>query len=164
MNRDQELEMVKACQQGDKKALDILVRELQTPVYNAAFRMLGSVDDAADVTQTTFLKVFENIQRFDPKFKLFSWTYRIAINEALDYLKRRNRVAPLEESPESATDQPQEMVATSQLSGEVQAALMDLSEDQQAVIVLRYFSECSYQDIGQVLELPERTVVARQSG
>ena len=153
--------MVRDCQQGDKKASDTLVRQLQTPVYNVAFRMLGSVDEAADVTQTTFLRVFENIQRFDPKYRLFSWTYRIAVNAAIDQLKRRNRVEPLEDAPVSGTDQPQEMAATSQLSGEVQATLMELNEDQRAVIVLRYFSECSYQDIAGILELPEKTVKSR---
>jgi len=161
MTRDQEIAMVRDCQQGDKKALDTLVRQLQTPVYNAAYRMLGSADEAADVTQTTFLKVFENIHRFDPKYRLFSWTYRIAVNEAIDQLRRRNRLEPLKSPPISDTDQPQEMTAASQLSREVQATLLELNEDQRAVIVLHYFSDCSYHDIGHILDLPEKTVKSR---
>ncbi|MCH7820397.1 MAG: sigma-70 family RNA polymerase sigma factor [Proteobacteria bacterium] len=161
MTRDQEIAMVKDCQQGDMKALDTLVRQLQTPVYNAAYRMLGSADEAADVTQTTFLKVFENLHRFDPKYRLFSWTYRIAVNEAVDQLRRRKRVKPLQDPPKSDTDQPQEMAAASQLSREVQATLMELNEDQRAVIVLHYFSDCSYKDIGHILDLPEKTVKSR---
>lgn len=161
MNRDQEFAMVKDCQRGDKKALDTLVRQLQTPVYNAAYRMLGSADEAADVTQTTFLKVFENLHSFDPKYRLFSWTYRIAVNEAVDQLRRRNRLEPLKSPPISDTDQPQEMTAASQLSREVQATLLELNEDQRAVIVLHYFSDCSYHDIGHILDLPEKTVKSR---
>lgn len=153
--------MVRSCKQGDKKALDTLVRELQKPVYNAAYRMLGNPDEAADVTQTTFLKVFENIERFDPTFRLFSWTYRIAVNESLDQLKRRKRTEPLEHTPKSNTQSPPESVETSQLCGEVQSMLMELNEEQRAVIVLRYFSDCSYQDIGRILELPEKTVKSR---
>jgi len=153
--------MVRDCQQGDKKALDTLVRQLQTPVYNAAYRMLGSADEAADVTQTTFLKVFENLHSFDPKYRLFSWTYRIAVNEAVDQLRRRNRLEPLKSPPISDTDQPQEMTAASQLSREVQATLLELSEDQRTVIVLHYFSDCSYHDIGHILDLPEKTVKSR---
>jgi len=161
MNRIQEIEMVTDCQNGDKKALATLVEHMQKPIYNVAYRMLGTPDEAADVTQTTFLKVFENIQKFDPKYRLFSWTYRIAMNEAIDQLKRRNRTEPLEESPKSNTELPQEAAARSQLSDDVQATLMELTEDQRAVIVLRYFSDCSYQDISQILRLPGKTVKSR---
>lgn len=161
MDKDQEIAMVTDCQHGDKKALDTLVRQMQKPVYNAVYRMLGNPDEAADVTQTTLLKVFENIQRFDPKHRLFSWTYRIAMNEAIDQLKRRKRTEPLEHSPVSDKDLPQEMVATSQLCGEVQATLMELTDEHRAVMVLRHFGDCSYQDIGRILQLPEKTVKSR---
>ena len=161
MNRIEEIEMVTACQVGDKTALATLVEHMQKPIYNAAYRMLGNPDEAADVAQTTFLKVFENIQKFDPKYRIFSWTYRIAMNEAIDQLKRRNRTQPLAESPKSDTELPQEATAKSQLSDNVQATLMELTEDQRAVIVLRYFGECSYQDISQILRLPGKTVKSR---
>ena len=72
MDKDQEIAMATRCQNGDREALNMLVRDMQKPIYNAAYRMLGSREEAADVTQTTFLKVFENIQRFDPKYRLFS--------------------------------------------------------------------------------------------
>ena len=161
MNRIQEIEMVTACQDGDKRALATLVEHMQKPIYNAAYRMLGNPDEAADVTQTTFLKVFENIQKFDPKYRLFSWTYRIAMNEAIDQLKRRSRTEPLEHTPKSETALPQETAAKSQLSDNVQATLMELNEEHRAVIVLRYFGDCSYQDISRILRLPGKTVKSR---
>jgi len=161
MDKQQEIELVTNCQHGDKKALDTLVRLLEKSVYNAAYRMLGNPDEAADVTQTTFLKVFENIGGFNPKFRLFSWTYRIALNESIDQLKRRERTKPLEHMPISDTDSPQETVALSQLSDEVQSTLMELKEEHRSVIVLRYFSDCSYEDIGRILQLPEKTVKSR---
>ncbi len=161
MDKDLEIAMVMGCQNGDKRAMDTLVRQMQTPVYNAAYRMLGNTDEAADVTQTTFLKVFENIQRFDPTRRLFSWIYRIALNESIDQLKRRKRTELLEDTPASDTESPQEMAAASQLSNEVQKTLMELKDEHRAVIVLRYFADCSYQEIGRVLELPEKTVKSR---
>lgn len=161
MDKDQETAMVMGCQNGDRRAMDTLVRQMQTPVFNAAYRMLGDTDEAADVTQTTFLKVFENIQRFDPTRRLFSWIYRIALNESIDQLKRRKRTEPLEDTPASDTESPQEMAAASQLSDEVQKTLMQLNDEHRAVIVLRYFADCSYQEIGRVLELPEKTVKSR---
>lgn len=161
MDRDQEIEMVRDCQNGDRQAFAKLVKELQKPVYNAAYRMLGNADEAADVAQTTFLKVFENIDRYDPKFRLFSWTYRIAVNTAIDELKKRRRSVPLEQTPDSAAERPAEAVDRARLSDEVQATLMELTDDQRAVIVLRYFSDCSYDDIGRILEIPGKTVKSR---
>ena len=161
MDKDQEIALVLEAQNGNRKAMDTLVRQLEKPVYNAAYRMLGNPDEAADVTQTTFLKVFENIDRFEPNRRLFSWTYRIAINEAIDQLKRLKRAEPIAESTPSDDPTPLDRTAASQLSDEVQATLMELQEDYRAVIVLRYFGECSYQDIGVILRLPEKTVKSR---
>lgn len=161
MNRDREIEMVKDCQNGDQKAMETLVRQLQKPVFNAAYRMLGNADEAADVTQMTFLKVFENIRKFNPKYRLFSWTYRIAMNEAIGRLKRRSRLEPLQDSPASDTKSPQEKAANLQMANQVQSTLMELKEEHRAVIILRYFNDCSYADIGHILDVPEKTVKSR---
>ncbi len=72
--------------------MEVLVTDNEKPVYNAAYRMLGNRDDAADVTQSAFMKAFENIGAFDPAHRFFSWIYRITINEAIDQLKRRTRM------------------------------------------------------------------------
>jgi RNA polymerase sigma-70 factor (ECF subfamily) len=161
MDKDRETALVRDCQRGDRKALDTLVRYFQKPVYNAAYRMLGNVDEAADVTQTAFMKLFENIGHFDPSYRLFSWIYRIALNEAINQLNRRRKLEPLGEPPYPDGDVLQESLAASQLSSEVQAVLMELQDDQRTVIVLRYFTECSYRQIGEILELPEKTVKSR---
>lgn len=162
MDKLLENQMVSNCQRGDRKALEMLVTTLQKPVYNAAYRMLGNADDAADVTQATFVSVFENIDKFDPQYRLFSWTYRIAVNKALDQLKRRSRMAPLENAPEDTTvDSPQASASLSQASDDVQTALMTLSEDYRSVIVLRYFNDCSYDEIAQILDVPAKTVKSR---
>ena len=161
MNREQETQFVMTCQKGDRKALESLVRHFEKPVYNAAYRMLGNADEAADVTQTTFMKVFENISRVDPSRRLFSWVYRIALNESIDQLKRRSRTQPLDGSARSEGDTPDDSAQVSQLRDEVQATLMELNEDQRAVITLRYFSEFSYADIAAILHLPQKTVKSR---
>lgn len=161
MDKDHELALVRDCQRGDREAMEALVRTFDRPVYHASFRMLGNRDDAADVTQTVFLKVFENIHRFDASYRLFSWVYRIAVNEAIDQLDRRKRDGPMPEAEPAAEDESQDRAAASQVSREVQAALMELQEDHRAVIVLRYFTECSYREIGEILRLPEKTVKSR---
>lgn len=161
MNREREVALVRECQQGDRQALDTLVRAFEKPVFNAAYRMLGNVDEAADVTQTAFMRLFENINRFDPNYRLFSWIYRIALNEAINQLNRRAKLEPLEEPPQRDTDMPEGCIAASQLKSDVQAVLMELNEDHRSVIVLHYFSECSYREIGEILRLPEKTVKSR---
>jgi RNA polymerase sigma-70 factor, ECF subfamily len=161
MDKDREVALIRDCQQGDRKALETLVRNFEKPVYNAAYRMLGNKDEAADVTQTAFVKVFENINRFNPDYRLFSWIYRIALNEAIDQLGRRRKVEPLDEPLLQDGDQLQDRLAASQLEAEVQAVLLELHEDHRSVIVLHYFTDCSYRDIGEILKLPEKTVKSR---
>ncbi len=76
---------------GNREALGVLLTRYEGPVYNAVFRMLRDPDDARDVTQTVFLKVMDNLESYDANFKFYSWLYRIAINESLNWLKRSAR-------------------------------------------------------------------------
>ncbi len=158
-SRDQAL--IKRCQQGDRRALEELLEHYQRPVYNAAFRMLGNPQDAADVTQVVFLKVFEHLGRYNPQFKFFSWIYRIAINETINQLNRSKREQVLDEAQASADRGPAEKTEAALQSKRVQAAMMKLQEDYRTVIVLRHFSEMSYREISEVLHIPEITVKSR---
>ena len=158
-NRDPEL--IKRCQHGDRKALNELVDEYQRPVYNAAYRFLGNPDDAADVTQTVFMKAFEHIGQYDPKYKFFSWIYRIAINESINQIKRTKKVQPLDEQMVSGGETPEDAAQAVDVSREVQKMLMHLQENYRAVVVLRHFSDCSYQQISDILHIPEKTVKSR---
>lgn len=153
--------LIEECQRGNRQALGALVREYQGPVYNAVYRMLGNRDAAQDVTQAAFLKAIENIAKYDRTHKFFSWLYRIAVNAAIDHLERSRRFAPLPEVPLIASADAADGAARVQADGQLQVALMALSEDARAVIVLRYFTECSYEEIGRILGLAEKTVKSR---
>lgn len=161
MDRDQENRLVTSCQHGDRRALETLVRQYQKPVFNAAYRMLGDTEQAADVTQATFLKALEKIQGFDTKHRFFSWIYRIALNESIDQLKRGRRFQPYTDAQDADSNRPPQQAARSETVDQVQAALMTLNEDMRSVLVLRYFSDCSYQEIGKILDLPDKTVKSR---
>jgi RNA polymerase sigma-70 factor (ECF subfamily) len=147
---------------GDREALGVLLRRYEGPVYNAVFRMLRDPDDARDVTQTVCLKVMENLESYDSRFKFYSWLYRIAINESLNWLKRSERRAGRVES-DVADGKPGPEVAADQLevSDHVQKGLADLPAGDRAVIVLKYFLDCSYEDIGGILDIPVKTVKSR---
>jgi RNA polymerase sigma-70 factor (ECF subfamily) len=142
-------------------ALQSLVRRYEKTVFNAAYRMLGNPDDAADVAQTTFLKAFENIGQFNPKYKFFSWIYRIAVNESINQINRRNRFGELDDKEIAPGRGPDDLTDAGHYSHEVQAVLLELNEDHRAVIVLRHFTECSYRQIGEILQIPEKTVKSR---
>ena len=158
---DSDTALVNDCKRGDPEALRSLVSRYERPVYNAAYRMMGNRDDAADVTQAAFLKVFEHLDRYDSKYKFFSWIYRIAINESIDQLKRRGTQQQLDDQQVSNERGPEDMAVASALCDSVQVVLMELQQDYRAVIVLRHFGEFSYQQISEILQIPEKTVKSR---
>ena len=161
MHKDKDAALVKSCQLGDRRAMSQLVSKYERPVFNAAYRILGNMDDAADATQTVFLKVFEHIADYDQKFRFFSWVYRIAINESLNQVKKRRSQKSLDDSQASPWQGPAEKFDTAELCKKVQGALMLLSEDYRTVVVLKHMSGCSYQQISEILQIPEKTVKSR---
>lgn len=153
-------------QAHDPAAFRELVESCERPLFSLAFRMLGNADEAADATQDVFIKVFENVATYDPHRRLFSWIYRIAVNESLDRLKHHRRTdavaIPVEDLPlEGAERGPDQCAQDSQAHHVVQAALMELPRDQRAVIVLRHFTGLSYLEMAEILHIPEKTVKSR---
>jgi len=161
MHKDRDAALVNDCKRGDRRAMSQLVSQYQRPVFNAAYRILGNMDDAADTTQIVFLKVFEHIADYDSKFKFFSWVYRIAINESLNQVKKRHKQEPLADSQASPWRGPAEEFDAARLSSRVQGALMLLSDDYRTVVVLKHISGCSYHQISEILQVPEKTVKSR---
>ena len=161
MHKDRDAALVNDCKRGDRRAMSQLVSQYQRPVFNAAYRILGNMDDAADTTQIVFLKVFEHIADYDPKFKFFSWIYRIAINESLNQVKKRRKQEPLADRQASPWRGPAEELDAARLSNRVQGALMLLSEDYRTVVILKHISGCSYLQISEILQVPEKTVKSR---
>ncbi|MFV0278862.1 MAG: RNA polymerase sigma factor [Parahaliea sp.] len=156
--------LVQRGREGDRQALGELVDKYHGAIYRLAYRMLGSSEDAADVTQTTFLRAFESLHTYRSEHRFFSWLYRIGVNEAIDYRRQRRSGECGECLEESLPDQgpgPELVARNAQLQHQVQAALMQLTEEQRAVIVLRHYAECSYGEIGEILALPEKTVKSR---
>ena len=136
----------------------------QRPIYNAAFWILRRAEDANDVTQDVFLKVAERLDEYDAQHKFFSWVYRIAVNEALNLLRRNGREEALGDDvdpPDAERHGPERMVADAELASRIRSALMRMSVNDRVVLSLRHFSECSYEEIGQILGVDEKTVKSR---
>lgn len=154
-------ELVRECLGGDEHAFEILLLRYQGPVFNAVWRMVRDRDQATDLTQTAFLKAYEQLGKFDSSHKFFSWLYRIAVNEAINHVKRNRRLEPLAGDWASGTLSPEDAVVGSDLSSHVQDALMSLSSDYRAVLILRHFEDCSYDEMAQIVGVPEKTVKSR---
>lgn len=161
MNEDGDVMLVRRCREGDRNAFATLVGRYERPVFNAALRMLRNPEDARDVTQTVFLKVFEHLGDYDPSHRLYSWIYRIALNESINVLNRRVRSEPVGDDEADGRRGADDEVASEQVSRQVQRALMCIKVEYRAVIVLKHFLDLSYEDIGQVLGVPEKTVKSR---
>ena len=138
-----------------------MIKEYERPIYNAAYRILGNIDDAADVTQTVFMKAFERLDQYNPEYKFFSWIYRIAVNESINLHNRNKNLQSLEDEDIAGASNPEEDVDANKLSRIIQAGLMELQHDYRVVVVLRHFSDMSYRDISVVLHIPEKTVKSR---
>ena len=154
-------ELVLECLSGDEHAFETLLLRYQGPVFNAVLRMVRQRDEAGDLTQTAFLKAYERLATYDSGQKFFSWLYRIAINESINHLKRRGRLEPLDGDWASSSNSPEADAVTSDMSVHVQDALMSLPTEYRAVLVLRHFEDCSYDEIAQIVGVPEKTVKSR---
>jgi RNA polymerase sigma-70 factor, ECF subfamily len=161
---DDDRVLVERCRHGDREAFTALVVRYQRPIYNAAFWVLHKAEDASDISQIVFLKVAERLDDYDPKYKFFSWIYRIAVNESLNLLRRKDHEEELDEEmdlPGADSTDPLWQLSAAERSRRVQSTLKSMATNDRVVLTLRHFSECSYQEMAQILELDEKTVKSR---
>ncbi len=151
---------MRRCLKDDRDAAGALVDRYQQRLFNVALRMLHNVQDAEDVTQTVFLNAFRQLRTYDPKYRFFSWIYRMTVNESLNVLKRRKPAVTLEEEPDILAPGAAPDRAT-EAEDRVGRALMSLKPDDRAVVVLKHFVSFSYEEIAEVLGIPVKTVKSR---
>ena len=163
MENDEDVALVERCRRGDAEAFASLVVRYRKPVWNAAFFLLRNADDASDVAQTVFLKVVESLDGYDPRYRFFSWIYRIAVNESLNVLRRNGHEEALDEEadfPDAAED-PEGRFAAAQRSERLRSALLGMTPNDRAVLMLRHYGELSYEAIGETLGIDAKTVKSR---
>jgi len=147
------------CLTGQGDAFGDIVERYHRPLFNVALRMLHHLQDAEDATQTVFLNAFLRLGTYDPKYRFFSWIYRMTVNECLNALKRRKTTVPLDGLTLRAPAAPFDR--TVEAADRVGHALMGLTPDDRAVVVLQHFVSFSYQEIADVMEIPVQTVKSR---
>ena len=150
-----ELEAIERCRQGDISGLNVLYELHRTKVYHLSWRMLGSPQDAEDVLQEIFLKVFDRIKNYRGDSAFSTWLYRMTTNHCLDILRRRKIVAFLgfENAPEVEDKKDSEKAVDLGLSPAVAKALAKIPEKQKACLLLREMEDLSYEEIAEALQL-----------
>ncbi len=154
---------------GDDEAFAILVETYQTPVYNLCYRMLGEPEAAEDAAQETFLKVYQNLSRYDAERSFATWLLSIAAHHCIDKLRRRRfstfSIDEDEETPFELPDQhapdPEAEAARREQQRRLQRLLQELEPLDRAAIVLRYWHDASEVEIAQSLHLTVPAVKSR---
>ena len=154
-------DLIRECLEGSEQAFGELVNRYQKVVFNVAYRMLNDYDAAEDITQIVFIKSYERMNSFNPKYRFFSWLYRIAINEALNHINQRKRMTELTADMVSKGKTPDEVCSDTELSQKMGEALMELDPAYRTVVVLKHFRNLSYKEMSDILEIPEKTVKSR---
>ncbi|MEZ4388039.1 MAG: RNA polymerase sigma factor [Candidatus Krumholzibacteriia bacterium] len=142
---------------GDEEAFRLLVARWEQPVFAFLVHMLGSRDDAQDLAQDTFLKVYDQARRYRPDGRFRSWLLRIAGNKARSALRRRKVLRwvdfdPASHDQASPQDDPARRLERDETAARVRAAVGNLPERQRQAVVLRRFQGCSYQEIAEILD------------
>ena len=159
-----ETSLIEQAQNGDRNAFGELVRCHYEGVVQVVYRMCGDTGLAEDATQEAFLRAWVNLPSFQLKSPLRNWLYRIALNAALDVLRRKPEETLEDEQAWMLTDQaegPETALIEKERVTLLQQAMKALPEAARSALILREYSELSYQEIANVLEVPIGTVMSR---
>jgi len=161
-------ELVKIICQKDVARYDEIIDRYQGKLFAYLYRLMGSKEDVEDVLQDVFLKAYENLKSYDPKRKFSSWIYRISHNEAVNYIRRKslkkfisweNIVMSKDKLEMSNSENGADKIfLKKERKQELERALEKLPFKYRQILLLRYFSEKSYQEISEILAKPINTV------
>ena len=137
------------------QAFQQLLRDYQRPLYNYVRSIVLNHDDADDILQNVFIKIFQNLKNFKGESKLFSWMYRIATNESLTFLKQKSKNSGI--SSETLQNKTIDNLEAdvffdgNEIQIKLQKAIALLPEKQQLVFKMKYFQELKYEEISEIL-------------
>lgn len=165
-------ELIAQAQLGDTQALSQLLLGQQHYVYSIAMSVLKHPEDAADLTQEAFIRLFRALPQYNGESRFTTWLYRLVVNMCRDELRRRGRQVQLAPPApdEEETDQvasvadddrwtdPEQALDAHELRDQVRRALGQLEEHYRLVLTLYYFDEMKYTDIAEILDIPLNTV------
>ncbi len=157
-------------QEGNKQAFGVLVKRYMQRAYYVALGLVGSHDDALDLSQDAFVRAYRAIKRFEPGKQFFTWFYQILRNLCFNHLRdRKKHVYRFSDIPENEvlqfqadeSVQPDRILEKKEMAAELWRAIESLKEQEKETILLREFQGYSYQEIADLLDIPIGTVMSR---
>lgn len=162
-------ELVSRAQKGDLDAFTLIVNQYKVRLLGYIFRMINSREDAEDVLQEVFLRVYNSLSRYSPQYQFSTWIYRITQNLCIDYLRRRKLATfsvdekfgaeedlSLELPDESMC--PEKIFESQEIKRQIEEAIYGLPVKYRAVITLRHVQDLSYEEISEIMDMPVNTV------
>lgn len=159
-----ETALIERAQNGDRNAFGELVSQHHRGVIQVVYRMCGDLELAQDAAQDAFIRAWLNLPSFRPGTSLHSWLYRIAINAALDLLRRDRKNTAVDLEKLSLADPsvgPETALLQKERQDAVRQSILELSEGSRSVLVLREYGSLSYEEIAAALNIPLGTVMSR---
>ncbi len=174
VERQVELELVRCAKDGDAASFEELVKLHQKRVYNLALRMSGNSEDALDLSQEVFLRIYKALPLFKEQSAFSTWVYSIASNVCIDFVRKQSKLKTVSLYPDAETDaavleipdnryQPELEYEKAELREAISAGLSALSAEHREILVLREICGLSYQEICDALDLESGTVKSRLS-
>jgi len=159
---------------GERGAFETLVRRHQRPLVNHLYRQIGRQENARDLAQEVFLKVYLSLPSFDPTYRFKTWLYRIASNCAIDFLRKKqpatcslhpdersDRTSSLDATLAGHDPTPHDALRLRELQERLEVVVQALPPDFRQLILLRHRQHCRYDEIARITELPLGTVKNR---
>ena len=155
----EDADLISRIRKGDIEAFNILVSRWEKRVFNYLLRLIGSPDDALDLSQDVLLKAYQNIRKLDDPARFGPWLFRIAHNEAYSFFRKRRPETALEDM--GGIERPAAPGFSLDLSLAVTAALDRLNPDQREAVVLKVYQGFKFEEMAEILETPVSTVKSR---
>jgi RNA polymerase sigma-70 factor, ECF subfamily len=165
-------ELIRRAQANEPEALTQLVLSQQHYVYSIAMSVLKNPEDAADLTQEAFMRLFRALPQYNGESRFTTWLYRLVVNLGRDELRRRGRQVPIAIAAPDEEEQdllasvadddrwvtPELALDSRELRGDVRRAMAELEEHYRVVLTMYYFEDMKYTDISEILNLPLNTI------
>jgi RNA polymerase sigma-70 factor (ECF subfamily) len=156
-------QLMEAIRGGDSAAFETLVRRKTTKVYALCYRIIGNAEDAKDISQLVFIKLWENIEKYDPHYAFDTWLYRMVTNVAIDFMRnkqsRENAVNSNLRLVKTASDAEQgTIVQRKEIESVFNSVSQVLSPKQKTIFVMNQMDDLSSSEIAKILGCRESTV------
>jgi RNA polymerase sigma factor (sigma-70 family) len=171
--REEDIQLVARARAGDERAFRVLLEKYERAVFSICLRMVRNRDEATDLAQESFIKVFGSLDRYNPAFAFSSWLFKITSNLCIDHLRKRRISTLAMDEPvegekgeftrqyEAPDPTPDEIFSRNEKMQKLEAGIAALPEHYRIMLVLRHQEDMSYEEIAESLSIPLGTVKAR---